>query len=269
MNFKKHRLLPRLLCNRPALIWIVGINIAAFLCLRIIAVVLNLSGNIHLQQPMLEWVALPATLEHLASRPWTVLTYMFCQYEAQHIILNMLILYWAGSLYAGMRGGKHLVTLYMLGGFAGAFTYMALYAVSPGLSTDGAFLLGSSASVFAIMAATALKAPKMQINLFLIGNVPVWVVVTCIMAFDIILGSGGENLGGHLSHLGGAIAGALSAMASRRHLKRFRSPGTKVTADSVDSHNLNLILDKIKNSGYSSLTAAERKTLFEISDRIK
>ncbi len=109
----------------------------------------------------------------------------------------------------------------------------------------------------------------MQINLFLIGNVPVWAVVTCIMAFDIILGSGGENLGGHLSHLGGAIAGALSAMASRRHLKRFRSPGTKVTADSVDSHNLNLILDKIKNSGYSSLTAAERKTLFEISDRIK
>ncbi len=102
MNFKKHRLLPRLLCNRPALIWIVGINIAAFLCLRIIAVVLNLSGNIHLQQPMLEWVALPATLERLASRPWTVLTYMFCQYEAQHLILNMLILYWAGSLYAGM-----------------------------------------------------------------------------------------------------------------------------------------------------------------------
>lgn len=259
---------PRLLKGRPAILWIVGINIAAFLILRIIAVVLNLSGNTHLQQTMLEWVELPASIPLLVTRPWTVLTYMFCQYDAMHLIMNMLLLYWTGSLYSSVWGGKKLVHLYIYGGLAGAVTYILLYALSPALSPDGAFLIGSSASLFAVMTALAIRMPRLQVNLFLLGSVPVFAVVIFIIAFDIVLGAGGNNIGGHLAHIGGVAAGALYCYLPKIRLRSY-SRAPEVTATPDDTRNLDAILDKIKSSGYASLTPSERKTLFEISSRIK
>lgn len=260
--------LPSTLRGRSALVWIIGMNIAAFLTLRIIAVVLNLSGNIHLQQSMLEWVEMPADPALLAMRPWTPLTYMFCQYDAMHLILNMLILYWIGSMFATRWGSRRLFMLYICGGLGGAVTYILLYVLSPGLSASSAFLIGSSASVFAIMTAVAIKMPRLQVRLFLLGDIPVYIVVILIIAFDVVLGSSGSNIGGHLAHLGGVAAGAIFCYMPQLRLHRYKAPAN-LRASTPDTRALDAILDKIKSSGYSSLSPAERKTLFEISSRIK
>ena len=37
--------------------------------------------------------------EYLLSRPWTIFTYMFTQFDFLHLLFNMLWLYWFGSFF--------------------------------------------------------------------------------------------------------------------------------------------------------------------------
>lgn len=260
-----------LLRNRSALILLVGANVLMFLILRIVAVILNLGGNTHLQQPVLQWIELPASMLLLLHRPWTLLTYMFSQFDAWHLIFNMLMLYWIGRIFIFTASSARLVVLYISGGLAGAAVFILASLVAPGLSQSD-FLIGSSASVFAIMTAAAVAMPKLPVNLLFFGEVQLrWIVITLI-AIDFCLGAGGENLGGHLAHLGGVAAGLLypyTVKMLNRMPRKKNARKAKVTTTRSDVRNLDEILDKIKHSGYSSLTPAERKELFEISNRIK
>ncbi len=260
-----------LLRNRSALILLIGANVLMFLLLRICAVILNLGGNAHLQQTMLQWIELPAYLPLLLHRPWTLLTYMFSQFDAWHLIFNMLMLYWIGRVFTFTASSKRLVALYISGGFAGAIVFVCASLLAPGLSQND-FLIGSSASVFAIMTAAAVSMPKLPVMLLFLGEVQLRWIVIALIAIDLCLGAGGENLGGHIAHLGGVAAGLLYPYAAEWCNclpKRKRAKRKKVTSTSCDVRNLDEILDKIKHSGYSSLTPAERKELFEISNRIK
>ena len=128
-----------------------------------------------------------------------------------------------------------------------------------------------------------------------------WVAIVTI-AID-LLSVTGANAGGHLAHLGGALVGVIYALSMRhghditaplnavidRIVNLFRrkprmgkfqnyrrhtsTPPRKPQAGSrvsrEDQAELDAILDKIKKSGYTSLTPEERKRLFDVSRRIK
>ena len=256
--------------NAPVLA--VGVNVAVFVILRLIAAVLHLTGS-GSAADILPWVEMPAGAAALARVPWTVVTYMFSQFDAMHLIVNMLILYWVGSLYCAFCGQRRFWWLYFSGGLCGALVFMALYAL-PGVDgADSAVLVGSSASVFALLTATALKMPRMRVNLFLLGEVELRWIAVAFIAIDFVIGLGGENVGGHIAHLGGVAAGAMSVWLRRPALRlrplRRRRQAPRVHTDAGDEAELNAILDKIKSSGYGGLTDRERRRLFEISSRIK
>ncbi len=283
-------------------LWILVIlNIAVFLLLRLLGIIAMIGGwDIN---SVVDELALPSLAEFVAQRPWTVLTYMFTHYAPFHILFNMLTLYWFGKLMLWRCSPRQLVWLYIYGGIAGALFYLigAQLFVSV-----GGWLLGASASVIAIVIATAMMMPDFRISFLFIGSVKLkWVAITAVLLFA--LGLVGDNAGAHIAHFGGIAMGCVfgfllnkgiditrpvnllyerivdfcrRVFATRKPQRqkarfRFRPKNTdsrtasSSQSEADDRRNLDAILDKIKHSGYTALTADERRRLFEISRRVK
>lgn len=270
----------------PLLLRLVAVNVCVFLLLRVIGAVAMLSGHEQWLSVVMGCLRLPADVAVLAMRPWTVVTYMFVQYDVLHLLLNILWLYWFGLVFVEIATQRRLVALYLFGGFAGALLYIAS-ANLPGTGVVSGGLMGSSAAVIAITVATAVMAPDYKINLLFFGEVSLKWVALVMIAIDVIGFSAG-NTGGHVAHAGGAIAGLVYGWYGRRGIdlsvgfnrmidrlanlmKRSGSGGSSSRRQPVatDAQKLDDILDKIRRSGYGSLTSDERNILFGISSKNK
>lgn len=272
---------------------IVGLNLAVFVLLRLTAIVGIFSGSPHLIDSVLPWLELPGAPVMLLERPWTLLTYMFTQWDLLHVAFNMLWLYWFGTIFLTVSTPARLTALYLSGGLCGAafFIIGCVWLPATVLST-GNYLLGSSAAVLAIVTAVAILMPRFRMMLFFIGSVEIrWIALVSIVL--VLIGVTGSNAGGEVAHLGGIAAGLAYALCLRRGtdlLAPFLSfpsfirsifNGHKVSQPEKNSRptptgltieereELDSILDKIKKSGYTSLSAAERDTLFSLSKRIR
>ena len=119
----------------------------------------------------LNYLAVPANLEVLARRPWTLVTYMFLHLDFIHILFNLLWLYWFGTVFIQELGLKKLLSTYLLGGLAGGILYVIFYNlfnVFEGVRGES-IALGASASVMAVVVAAA---PFCTLSLTVTG---VWV----------------------------------------------------------------------------------------------
>lgn len=279
---------------------IVWVNIAVFVALRLAAIVCLFAGKREALGAILATVELPSSPWGIVMRPWTVITYMFSQYDVFHILFNMIWLYWFGTLFGMASSQRRLLPLYLYGGLAGAALFVAVSQLLPGMS--GGALIGSSAAVIAIVTATAIMMPDFEMNLFLIGAVKLkWIAIVTIGL--VFLGVAGPNMGGEVAHVGGILVGVWYALSLRRgvditdpccrlldslagivrNLRRRmtrkgtpsgyapRTPagGSAPSMPPADREELDRILDKIKRSGYSALSPDERKRLFDVSRNIK
>lgn len=248
----------------------------------------------------LQWLELPAWLPQFAARPWSLLTYMFLHAGVLHLLFNMLWLYWFGRLFLMFFSARHFRGLYILGGIGGGLFFLLAYNVFPYFRSQlyGAFLLGASASVLAIVAATAARQPESRVNFMFIGTVRLKYVALFMVVTDLLFVTSG-NGGGHIAHLGGALTGwlftaaltkghditrwinaiwdgatggfRLKSMPKKPKMKAHRggraqdydyNARKKAQDDEVDR-----ILDKLKKSGYSSLTTEEKRRLFDASKK--
>lgn len=301
------------------LLKIIYINIAVFLLLRLGALILFFAGiNTDI---WLRYIECPSSIHELAHQPWGIFTYMFAQYDVLHILFNMLWLYGFGRLFLEFNSQKQLLALYIYGGILGAIVFMLGYNVLPVFNNTHGWLIGSSASAIAIVIATAVLNPNHKVGLLFIGQISLkWIAIVSLAIF--VLSLSGDNAGGHMAHLGGALAGAIYGIMMKKGIDitnpfnrlldscanlftsikdfKFKRPkrqkgkpkatkwnnssnatnsgnnssqnktnGNKATVSPQDQAELDLILDKIKKSGYSALTAEEKKRLFEVSSRIK
>jgi len=248
--------------------------------------------------------ALPASFIGFIHQPWSLFTYMFMHAGILHILFNMLWLYWFGSLFLYFFSAKHLRGLYVLGGICGGLLYMVAYNVFPLFSSQvtGATLVGASASVLAIVAATAYREPDYRVQLFLFGAIRLKYLALVVIGID-VLSITSSNAGGHIAHLGGALAGLwfaaslskgtdltswinwiLDGFTSLFQKKTWkRKPKMKVhygnsatgrekdydynAHKKAQSDEVDRILEKLKKSGYDSLTTEEKKSLFDASKR--
>jgi len=219
---------------------------------------------------------------------------MFTHVDLLHILFNMLWLYWMGRIFIDMLNGKRFVAIYILGGLTGALFTIAAYYIIPHLSEQVPAeipMIGASASVLAIMAATATYFPNYIIHLIFIGPVRIKYIVLGLIILDIIL-IPGINSGGHIAHLGGALFGYLWASnikkgtdiskwfmnildsistwtKPRKNIKVTYTNSTQTAkpTNSVTQQEIDIILDKIAKNGYESLSAKEKEILFTMSKK--
>lgn len=248
----------------------------------------------------LQYLELPAWLPLFFSQPWTLVTYMFFHVGVLHLLFNMLWLYWFGQLFLSSFSARHFRGLYILGGLCGGLFYMLAYNVFPYFSNHlhGSFLLGASASVLSIVIATAIRIPEYRVTFMFIGSVRLKYVALFVVVTDLLFLTS-SNGGGHIAHLGGALAGWWFAVSlqkgvdvtrwvnllfdwisgriklkgsARKPRMKVKKGGRAVDYDynvhkKQQSEEIDRILDKLKKSGYSSLTAEEKKRLFDASKR--
>lgn len=273
---------------------LIYINVGVFLAVTFINLFLVLlKAN---DGQWMNYLMFPASFMKFITRPWTVLTYMFMHAGILHILFNMLWLYWFGRLFLNFFSARHLRGLYVLGGVAGAALYMIAYNVFPYFedAVRSSYLLGASASVLAIVVATAVREPDYPVQFLFIGTVRLKYVAVFMVALDLLFMTA-DNPGGHLAHLGGALAGwcFASGLAKGRDVTRWinaaldfcsgkwrrtpKKPKMKVYySDKQKDYEFNArkkkrsdeidrILDKLRKSGYGSLTEEEKKSLFDAS----
>jgi len=265
---------------------LIGINIIVFLLVNIADVFAKfLFNTTAISYYTNEYLLLPAYLPKLLTRFWTPLTYMFMHAGIWHILFNMLWFYWFGQIFEEYLGKKRTLGLYIMGGLAGAFLYVFSYNVFPIFThvhaAEGSTLVGASASVMAIMVATATLLPDYTLPLILIGPVKLKWLVLFFIVID-FLGITGLNAGGELSHLGGALIGFLyikqlqkgsdwigniaKLFKPKPKLKIVSNNQSRKAYDLPRQEEIDLILDKISRSGYDSLSKQEKEILFRASN---
>jgi membrane associated rhomboid family serine protease len=264
---------------------LIGINVLVFLLINIPGTFERLFlKSSYILDLSFEYLQLPGYLPALAKHFWTPITYMFMHSGALHILYNMVWLYWMGQIFEEYLGNKRTITLYFLGGLAGAIFFIAgmnwipLFAAT---SMAAIPIVGASAGVTAMVIATATLLPDYEIFLMFLGPVKLRWLAIGYLIID-FLGTIGPNAGGEIAHLGGALMGYIyikqlnrgndwskplnNIFASKSKIKvvaggAAESKNTKPRQDEVDR-----ILDKISQSGYDSLNKQEKETLFRASN---
>lgn len=284
--------------KRSPLPVLILINIIVFIMVNLIKTALFLAN---INEPLfflkfLSWIAVPADINTLLIKPWTLITYMFLHEGFFHIFFNMLILFFAGKLFLHYIGRKRLISVYLFGGISGAAFFILSYNFFPVFenSLSNAIALGASASVLAILTAVATFIPDYSVTLLLLGKIKLKYIVAILLLIDLISIERG-NPGGHIAHLGGAFYGfAFIYFGNKNYLKlnflknikkifSFKPKLKKVYSSKnkdnvrnmsdeeynaekiIKQKKIDKILEKISHSGYESLTKEEKDFLFSQS----
>ena len=273
---------------------LLAINIILFLVLMILRTFLFILGSdFVIFDFLVEKLSLPSSLSQLAFQPWSLVTYMFLHVDFMHILFNLLILYWTGSLFAEYLGNDKLWTTYVLGAIAGGLAYLIVFNLSPAFSlqVNHSHLMGASAGVIAVMVGIATMLPEYTVQLILIGPVKLkYVALVSILIYFISIPLG--NAGGQIAHLGGALFGYimikqlkkgnditrwlsnLFRKGSRRKSKMTVVRSSKPIPDAVyvevaisKQEAIDKVLDKINKSGFDSLSKEEKEILYNASGK--
>ena len=275
---------------------LIYLNLGIFLTVQIVRIILFLSSSYDLFGNFLNYLAVPSNLDVLSTRPWTLVTYMFLHVDFIHILVNLLWLFWFGTVFIQDLGLKKLLSTYLLGGLTGGILFVIFYNIFPVFSQarESSVALGASASVMAVVIAAATYRPDRRMHLILIGPVKIvyialaMFILTSMVDFSV-------NTGGKIAHIGGALMGFLIAYYYKqgkditrgfeRMLDRMATwfkpakQKMKVThkrsSDDIEYNaqkaneqkEIDIILDKISKAGYDSLSASEKELLFKMSNK--
>lgn len=240
-----------------------------------------------------EALALSSELSNVLHYPWTILTYAFFHDGIGHLFFNMLVLHFSSQLFLTYFTTKQFFGLYILSAiFSGILFVLSYYIL--GYSS---LIVGASAAIYALLIATTVYQPLMEIQLFLFGRIKLWYLTTFILLLD-ILQFRLDNMGGHIAHLAGAFFGFLfikllvngtdlsqivtmtidffKNLFSKKkqhpfkkvHVNYAKKPTPKdppkVVIKDKNQQQIDEILDKISQSGYDCLTQEEKEFLFKV-----
>lgn len=278
----------RLCGNSKTVSRLVIVNVAIYILLLLSELFAKVGGS---SATFIETlVLLPSPFEAMILKPWTLFTYMVTQLSLLHLLFNMLFLIGFGGLLRDVIDDRKILLVYIGSGLAGGLLFEIVESVNGTSST----LVGSSAAVLGIMAADAILMPDRKVRLFLIGDCKLkWFAIAMILLTCL---GGGWQSGEHgalAAHLGGTAFGMAAALMirsgkfdkrshtsekPRQHTERIiptlPAAGVRRVAKVLekrlsDKERLDELLDKIRISGYASLSRQEQQELEEISKRIK
>ncbi|MBX7106471.1 MAG: rhomboid family intramembrane serine protease [Gemmataceae bacterium] len=272
--------------------WLIGINIAVF----IIQLVTRYNPQLGIAGPVTEWLDLKPD-RVIRGEIWRLITSAFLHDQAwQHIVFNMLFLWWFGRAVEELYGSREFLATYLVAAAVSSLAFcIQQWTMNPG---KPAAALGASGAVTAMLVIYAMHYPTQTVYLFFVIPVPIIVMVALYVVADAIGlmgGRAGESVA-FAAHLGGAAFGFLyfryhwrvmnwwpSRMSmrprkfNRPRLKVYREPAEEDTALAHGGHEevneleeqLDSVLEKVARLGKSSLTDKEHRILLKASEKYK
>jgi hypothetical protein len=213
-----------------------------------------------------------------------------------HAFFIAYLIFMGGILYRQYFPAEKMYYTLTLGMLSGLLVYLAFFSSAITAAQGVPAVLGAAA--FALLSAIATYAPNSQIRLALFGSVKLKWIVLILIGLDLLTVNPTQPTP-RISHLGGVLFGFLSIyFSSKSSFKgfsswfRFRKPGpyykrpkkqpkakrnyqrSTASQENDEEYNarkkqeqkeIDAILDKIKYSGYDSLSSEEKKRLFDQS----
>lgn len=275
------------------------INVLVFLTLGIFKVLFSLSnGNGFISaitEGLLSVFYFPLSFNGIAYHFWAIFTYSFAHIELMHILFNMLALYWFGNILQEYTSSKKIIPLYIMGGIAGALFAVLCIELIPALHhLRGVSMIGASAGITAIIVAAASLVPEYRVRLLLFGEIKLLYIAAFTVIISFLSVGTYSNVGGNLSHIGGAILGYCFFVAYKKGIDITRwmtkffekiallfQPVNRTKMNVVykkklsdeeynyikrkEEQRVDELLDKISKSGYDSLSKSERDFLASIN----
>jgi membrane associated rhomboid family serine protease len=282
-----------------SLVLLIIFNIIVYILLNFVKLVylVNNSTVGVFEAQVLSYISVPAQPPVFATRPWTLLLYMFSHYKLLDLISSMLWLWGFGFIFQDLTGNRKLIPAYLYGGLAGSVIFLLSANLIPSLreNVNSIYpLLGSGPALMALAVATTTLAPRYKI--FPMINIPLWIFTIVFVLIRL-----GTVESGSFTHVAALIGGGLMGYVfiwqyqkgndwgqwmtdvvnwadnlfnpEKKHVKTapknqlfyktHQKPFEKtphVTQQRIDD-----LLDKIHHKGYHSLSEEEKEFLKKAS----
>lgn len=215
---------------------------------------------------------------------WQFVTYGFAHSPVsfQHILFNMLVLFFLGRDIEWTYGWKEFLRLYLVMLVVAGLAWTIVKKLQGAPALAGSY--GASGAVTGVVILYALNFPRRTLLLFFVIPVPAWLVGVLVVAVDMFgaIHPHGSNIG-YEAHLGGAAFAFLyyrfgwnlgrlteGRFSWPKFKRRPRLQIHRPTHEPPDlSAEVDRILEKIHRSGEASLTRKERRVLEDASREYK
>lgn len=238
---------------------------------------------------------------------WVLITHMFLHIDFWHILWNMILLYWFGRIIGDLIGDHRILPLYLLGGLVGALAYFMWAQIGGGASyAYGASAAVMAVMMTAGVIAPDYVLRLILIGDVKLKYVVAVFLFLDVLGVGGMDNTGGHvaHLGGALfgylfatqlqngndlsnpvnnffEKIRNLFSGAGSskkrgprmayknpkASSSGERQRKSKKPNRRDGAGKSHQERLDSILDKIKQTGYDSLTEEEKEFLFNASKK--
>lgn len=237
------------------------------------------------------YVALQPFKEFL-HRPWTVLTYAWVHSGFWALLTGMMWLYCFGSVIQSLVGFKEIIPMFLFSSIIGGLVFIGVSAIWPNMGGNQ-MILGALPATMGFALGAITLAPKFR---FYLGDrlaIPLWVVLAIFLGLNLLTLSNG-NITTLAVCLSSALVGFVyikllqngykpgawlygsgnkiqhwfapaefNAKNPKRRTEAFKKMQQTKTASPEES--IDMLLDKINQKGYDSLTKEEKDMLMNAS----
>jgi membrane associated rhomboid family serine protease len=201
---------------------------------------------------MVSALALTSGWQAFLHHPWTILTYMLFHISPIHLLVNMLFLYFFGVVAADCGASRVVVPLYLAGGIFGGVLYMLF---------GSGYMVGASAALLAVVVGVGFSYSTHRI-VIKGRNLPHAGVIAAIIALITLPFI--TDLSTWMAHAAGALVGLIYLLllfGAKRSGKYVIDKENNPVASATEADRRAAIEEKVRISGYRSLTAEERAFL--------
>lgn len=226
--------------------------------------------------------------QHVLHKPWVLLSYFWLHASFLNLLSNMLWLYCFGSVIQSFVGYREVFPMFILSSLAAGLAFVGLSSFWPTIQGDT--ILTAMPGVMAFAVGAFVLVPRYRFFLTEHFSIPIWLVLIIFIVLNVLTVSNRLPLmvllalsalfgalyiqmlksgykPGHLLYRSGD---KLQAMVTPDELQGIRTAAKREQSLKVGKHQIvehpsseyiDMLLDKINQKGYKSLTAEEKATL--------
>jgi len=130
--------------------------------------------------------------------PWTLITHMFLHASFDHLLFNMIFLFFFGTILERRVGESRFLLIFIVSGLIGALGQMFI--------TPAGYMMGASGALYGVLGCLAVIAPEIRVLLFFVIPLSIRASVVLFAFLDFVMMGSPDSIA-HMAHISGLVAG--------------------------------------------------------------
>jgi membrane associated rhomboid family serine protease len=161
---------------------------------------------------------IPYNIKHRKNQEYRFLAHIFIHADWMHLLFNMYVLYGFGTYVEWIfqeldPGAKGMLNYGML--YFGGALFATLVPFGRNKDNPNYLSLGASGAVSAVIFASIILIPGIEIGLFFLPKIPGYLFGILYLAFEFYMDKRGNTGIAHDAHIGGAVFGVVYVIVTQ------------------------------------------------------